>query len=300
MLRGLRLLLPLPRARRVRSRLAQGSLLAVALAAVLLPLAGCAKGQDQTQTEAPASNPTSPPPVFTPIPTPTPKPTPTPEPVVRVSCDALKEVKSYRFSLAMKLQVPELAVPTPAAVPSGGPLDQLIGAFASALTDLRMDGAFVAPDRSELRMSFGGQEMAVVTIGVRQWMRIGSLLWQEGPASSQDSFPNPVDLCQQTAQALELKGPWQPETINGIRTRYYQLDKGYLTALTGLLGGEAPTDLPDEFAVGLWLAEDGRWPVRIEMKAKGKDEQGRPFAVELLSDIKDFNSPNIRIETPQP
>ncbi len=66
------------------------------------------------------------------------------------TASALTELQSFRFNLAVKLDVGEALATDPE--------DELGGAIAAlllgALADLRAEGAFVAPDRFEVTLSF--------------------------------------------------------------------------------------------------------------------------------------------------
>src|SRR3989304_4739304 len=68
-------------------------------------------------------------------------------PPVEASCDAIKEIDSYRYTIALKLQ-------SSAFDEQGQPTPDPLSVFTEALTDLfrdmELEGAFVAPDRADL------------------------------------------------------------------------------------------------------------------------------------------------------
>lgn len=215
----------------------------------------------------------------------------------QLRCEAPSDVKSFRYVVAMKLDIPELRE----AQGAGDTGQGFLGAFPGAFTDMEMHGAFVAPDRSEIRMRMGQDELVVITIGDRQWTKLPGGNWIESPASGEAEPFSPATLCEESFSDLELSGlKGKEETINGIKTRRYHLERTDLEALARLFGGleEEVQDLPEQFVTDLWLAKDGNWPVRIEVKASGKDQQGRDFSIEVRMEIKDLNDSGIKIEPP--
>jgi len=170
-----------------------------------------------------------------------------------------------------------------------------------ALTDLEMQGAYVAPDRSEVRMKLGADELAVITIGNKQWTRLGRTGWTQSPASGQATPFSPSTLCEEGFSDLDLgslKG--KEETVNGVKTLHYHVDKADIETMARLFGG-LDTELqgvPDKFEADIWLAQDGNWPVKMKVKASGKDEQKRDFSVEISMEVKNLNDSSIKIEPP--
>src|SRR3990172_11082516 len=94
---------------------------------------------------------------------------------VDASCDAIKEIDSYRYTIALKLQSPafeEQAQATP------DPLSVFTEALTDLFRDMELEGAYVAPDRSQAVLRFPGQELELRTIGDRSWVRVGGT-WQD-------------------------------------------------------------------------------------------------------------------------
>jgi hypothetical protein len=48
----------------------------------------------------------------------------------------------------------------------------------------------------------------------------------------------------------------------------------------------------------LWLTEDGGYPVRVVIDARGTDAEGREMSVQLELNVTDLNDPGIEIEPP--
>ncbi|MBI2912750.1 MAG: hypothetical protein HYY03_02380 [Chloroflexi bacterium] len=218
---------------------------------------------------------------------------------VTVSCDAIHDIRSYRYSISVKLQSPDLD-----GSDQGTPADAF-SAFAQALTslfaDMRMEGAYVAPDRSQAVLRFQDEEVEVRAIGDQSWLRVGNS-WQEQESAAEPGSPlTPQTICDDTVKGLAPSlsaAQAERETINGVETDHYRLDQADLENLPGLLGSGAGSDLPQQFAVDVWLARDGRWPVRLNIGASDTNEQGQPIGLQLSMEFSDVNDPSIEIEPP--
>ena len=218
-----------------------------------------------------------------------------------VGCEFPSDIKSFRFTMSLKANVPT----TPEASTGEEALNPLLGALGGLMGDMKMEGEFIPPDRSSIVMTVGGNEFgSFIQIGSQSWTKVAGLTdWMEEPASADSEFPfSPMDLCQSTEEDLstalsQLEG--KKETINGIKAVHYDVDKADLTLLGDLLGQTQDlSDLPEEFTMDIWLAEDGNWPVRMDFKASGEDEQGQPTSFDISIEFKDFNDSSIKIEPP--
>jgi len=93
------------------------------------------------------------------------------------------------------------------------------------------------------------------------------------------------------------------ESVNGVVSLRYsigQADIENLRNLGAILGQEGDTqDLPEEFNIDLWLAEDGGWPVRMTMTAKGAADTGGDINLDFSLDITDVNDQDTKVEPPQ-
>jgi len=218
---------------------------------------------------------------------------------VKASCDAIEGIKSYRYLISLKLQSPAFQ-----GSPNENPDDPLSG-FAEALTqlfsDIQLEGEFVAPDRSKTIMRFQDEELELRAIGDKSWVRIGDT-WQEQAEPPQEgNILTPETVCRDLVENLapSLQGAEaQEDTVNGIEARRYHLDEADLEGLPELLGTEAETELPTDFEVDVWLAKDGDWPVRLQVRAADTEGDGQPVSLELSMEFKDINDRNIEIEPP--
>jgi len=233
----------------------------------------------------------------------TPSASPTGGSAQEVGCEFPSDIKSFRFTMTMKANLPstpEAGTPTPEE-----PLGDFLGALSGLMGDMKMEGAVITPDRSSMEMTVGGHEFgSFIQIGSQSWMKVAGLTdWQEQPASEESEFLfSPLDFCETTEEDLSsalsgLEG--EKETVNGIEAVHYNVDKADLTLLQDFLGGtEDLGQLPEEFNLDVWLAQDGDWPVRMSFAASGEDDQGQPLSFEILVEFKDFNDSGIKIEPP--
>jgi len=217
-----------------------------------------------------------------------------------VGCEFPSDIKSFRFEMTMKANLP--TTPEAGTPESEEPLGDFLGALSGLMGDMKMEGAIIVPDRSSMEMTIGGHEFgSFVQIGSQSWAKVAGLTdWKEEPASDESGFLfSPIDFCETAEEDISsalsgLEG--EEETVNGIETVHYHIDQADLTFLGEFLGDTE--DLPDEFAMDIWLAEDGNWPVRMTFAASGEDDNGQPLSFEISVEFKDFNDSSIKIEPP--
>jgi len=216
-----------------------------------------------------------------------------------VSCDAIADLRSYRYSISLKLQSPGLdqgdqGTPTDA-------FNAFAQALASLFADMQMEGAYVAPDRSQAILHFQNEELELRAIGDKSWLRVGNDWQEQGATAEPGTLLTPKDVCGDIVKGLapSLSAvEAQQETVNGIEADHYRLDQADLEKLRDLLGGGAGSDLPQHFAVNLWLARDERWPVRLNIAASDTNEQGQPIGLQLSMEFSHINDPSIQIDPP--
>jgi len=215
------------------------------------------------------------------------------------SCAGINQLKSYRYSITVKLQSPAFgsagqASPRP-------PLGAVADTIAALLSNLKIEGAYVAPDRTQAILKFQQDELELRDIGDRRWERLGTV-WQAKSLTSSDiGFLTPPVVCQDIVEEIApalARLDAREETVSGVASDHYTLGKADLTKLPQLLGTDPDTRLPDQFQVDIWLAKEERWPVRLNISAEDKDEQGNPTALALSMELRDINDPGISIETP--
>ena len=196
---------------------------------------------------------------------------------------AFAELASYRYKMRLNI----------AGAEAEG------GAFA-----FDVEGAFVAPDRTQVKVKgkLGTLDLQeeTITIGGRTWVR-GDGGWEEGEATFGSGDFSPASFLEDfDADELRVLKPTK-ETVNGVRSLRYKIGRAdieELAKLGALFGGEGGVeDLPKTFDIDLWLAEEGRWPVRLVMSATGEAEGGE-FNFEFSMDVTDVNDESIEIEPP--
>jgi hypothetical protein len=169
-----------------------------------------------------------------------------------------------------------------------------------------LEGAFVAPDRSQASVNahLGDLELAeeTITVGDQTWVKTGDT-WVAGEAQFDISDLSPASLLQDLQpEQLRVLKPTK-ETVNGVDSLRYSIDRGDIESLgnlSALFGdGEGLENLPEDFNIDLWLAEDGGWPVRLTMAAQGALDEGDEINLDFSLDITDVNDPGIDIEPPE-
>lgn len=221
---------------------------------------------------------------------------------VETSCDAIQHIDSYRYFISLKLEAP--LGEEPVANGTANPLFDIADALKDFFSDMQLDGAYVAPDRSQaLVRSGGGEELEVRTIGDQSWIRVGAI-WQEQPAPpGEDVLLTPASVCRDIAAKLapslsSSSGSGEEIVIEGIETVHYRLNRADLIGLPHLLGRSGQEGLPTEYAVDVWLEKEEGWPVRLEVAAANSDEEGQPVSLELFMTFSDIDSDEIEIEPP--
>ena len=242
--------------------------LAVGALSLSILLSACGGGEDQTAKEAGE--------------------TPTPDGQA-IPIASLAELKSFRYSITMHIEIPGLE-------------DQLLPGFAALLSDVEIRGASVAPDKSEMQMTLGesGQVMGAVAIGERTWFSSVEE-WTETPNGAPDvSLLSPENVSGSVIDEKAFAGAKPAkEKMNGVDALHYTADQSGLGSLADLLGvAEPENDVPVETRMDLWLTEDGGYPVRVLIDARGTDAEGREMSVQLELNVTDLNDPGIEIEPP--
>jgi len=218
---------------------------------------------------------------------------------VDASCSAIEDIESYRYFISLQFDVPEVEPPDAEATPD--PLSTFATALTDLLRDMQLEGAFAAPDRSEILIRSGGEEVQVRTIGDKSWIKPPNSTWQEQEAPEDDSLFTPGEVCADLVADLApslADGAGEEELVNGVETVHYRLDEADLEGLPRLLGRSAEEGLPSEFGVDVWLEREQGWPVRLEVVAADTDAQGDPISQELFMEFSDINDPTIEIEPP--
>jgi hypothetical protein len=212
------------------------------------------------------------------------------------TAEKLASLRSFRFDFSMKMDIPASTTGSADDDAFGAAIG---GALLGLLGDIRAEGAVVAPDQMEVKMTFAGQEMAVVQIGNDAWMKMGPT-WQKTTAAAAGlDFGSPADLFSDFLPEAALSGAkTSQENVNGVRTTRYSFDKKALEKLA-LETGEAATGLEEltDAKMDIWINGDSI-PVKVVMDMAGKDESGQQMSVKLEMNVRDINSDSVKIRPP--
>jgi hypothetical protein len=217
---------------------------------------------------------------------------------VDASCDAIKEIQSYRYTISLKLQSPAFEQRDKA---TPDPLSEFTEALTDLFRDMELDGAYVGPDRSQAVLRFPGQELELRTIGDKSWVRFGATWQVQESPPGEDAILTPAAVCADLVADLApslAAASGEEEAVNGIETVHYRLDRADLKGLPALLGQSGEDGLPSEFGVDVWLERDDGWPVRLEIAAEDPDDNGEPISLELSMEFSEINDPTIEINPP--
>lgn len=225
--------------------------------------------------------------VASPVATEVPTQLPTLPPAL-VSVGALNDLKSFRYSIRISLNIPQME-------------DELLQGFASLLSDVEIQGASIPPDKSEMWLTFksSGHAIGTMIIGGNTWFNSGDE-WTETPNPSLDaSLLTPEKISGAMAQEQTFAGVTPArDQLDGVSTLHYTaVEKGM--RLLSLLLNTDDEGAEGETRVDLWLTEEGHYPVKIAFDAHAKDEQGRDVLVALEMRVTNLNDPTIEIEPPQ-
>ena len=121
------------------------------------------------------------------------------ESMVEASCAAIEDIDSYRYSIALKLETPAFQQPEEA---TPNPLSEFAEALTGLFRDMELEGAFVAPDRSQAVLRFQGEDLELRTIGDNSWIRVGAT-WQEQPSTpGEEALLTPSSVCADLVRDL--------------------------------------------------------------------------------------------------
>lgn len=218
---------------------------------------------------------------------------------VEASCDAIEEITSYRYFISLQFDVPAVEAQNAQGTPD--PLSSFASALTELLRDMQLEGAFAAPDESEVLIRSGGEEVQVRTIADKSWIKPPGGAWQEQEPPEDEAVFTPAEVCAELVEDLAPSlsgGSGEEELVNGVETVHYRLDEADLEGLPQLLGRSGEEGLPSEFTVDVWLERNDGWPVRLEVAAADTDAEGEPISQELFMEFSDINDPTIDVEPP--
>lgn len=185
--------------------------------------------------------------------------------------------------------------------------------------DMKGEGAFVAPDRIQMRLESAGLQMEQIVIGQDTWSRTGSGPWQKGRGGAGTSQPSPFGM-PGVAPTTPTSGPSVEEilgalkefrlveetTLRGARVRHYhgEWDMERLLKLAGLPDTDptvAELARSFRFAFDLWVGVEDRYlhqiGVTLEFDPPPSARGAQRVHASLTMGFFDFDEP-ISIEPP--
>lgn len=230
---------------------------------------------------------------------PQPEESPTPEETVSSPCEAMQDLKTYRYTVHLLVESAEPPEHPTTPVPTAS-----TSVTYTVVFDYTIDASYVAPDRFDAiaieksHLTGAEREQPIVVIGDRRWFKLADS-WVEDPRVP--LAHRPFDTCSAIFPDLDLSQA-EPgrESVNGVKTLHYSLaDVFSEQGMARIFGAGSDMDiLLKRLNVDLWLAEDGGWPARMEIRSSGLFGDGRELRVELTLDLRDVNSEDIEVEPP--
>lgn len=218
----------------------------------------------------------------------------------RLNVDCGDNLKAFKFQGKLAVKMPQSS-PAGGSNDFGGLLDDLLG-------DVTFSGAYVAPDRTQMKLEFGGQNslfpggVEFVQIGAATYTKLGNTGWQQGTGGTgADEFLSgldPRDLCANTLDDLPAPASSAKVKVNGVDAVRYDYDRKSIQNLNGFLGADDLDELPENFKLSVWVAEKERFPVKLTASASGGQGSDQiSFNVEF--NVTDLNSSNVKIDAPR-
>lgn len=218
---------------------------------------------------------------------------------VTASCDSIRDIRSYRYTINLKLQSPAFEDAAMTGTPAP-PLSAFAEALEALFSDLKLDGAYLAPDRTQAVLRFQDEELELRAVGDKSWVRVENT-WREQAAEEDFTTLTPEVVCRDIVDEITpslADADSSREEVNGVEADHFRLTETDLKRLPELLGANPDTSLPNKYQVDVWLAREGRFPVRLDIAAEDTDEQGNAIGLSLFMEFRDLNDPGITIEPP--
>jgi hypothetical protein len=206
----------------------------------------------------------------------------------------LTELRSFSFDLKLKL---DLGNALGDMGTGGDDFGAALSTFLNMLSDVKAEGAFVAPGDADVKLTYGGEEAHFVKVGNRAWSYENGK-WTETAVDDTPFTGTPLDMAKDFLPQEVLKvAKTSSETVNGVKTTRYSFDKAALESIAAQLGqATGGSEQLKSASLDIWITEDGI-PVKIVLKAKASDDSGADVGIELEMNVNDINT-DITIKPP--
>jgi hypothetical protein len=208
----------------------------------------------------------------------------------------LMALESFRFDVSIKMDLGDLLSG------AGSTEDEFGAAFAELLLglfgEIKAEGAFIAPDKIDVKMTMAGEEMAFIQIGDKAWMKEGGV-WQVTEAEDFDSVlsATPADLFDLLPDQILNGAKTSSERVNGVQATRYSFDRKALEDIAKSFGEDADFKDVTEANIDVWLTQE-QIPVKVSVNMGGKDDSGQSMSIRMELNVRDINSGSIQIRPP--
>ena len=209
------------------------------------------------------------------------------------------QIKSFRFDGKLALQRPGAG---------SAASDDVTGLISGLLEDVKFNGAFAAPDRTQMKIDlggkdslFGGEGIEFVQIGTTSYIKLGANAWQKQDNAGDGALEDldPRSFCAQARDSLPRTVQGRKDKVNGVDATRYEYDRKDLEGAAGFFGDlVGGGELPENAKLTMWVAEKEKFPVKMTVAASGR-ESGQPFSINLEFNVSDLNSSSVRVEAPR-
>jgi len=212
-----------------------------------------------------------------------------------INCEPLFESQRYRFELRVLVDLKEFSgEPTDddRYPPEGFKLDQVISGIAD---EGNIDATIRYPD-------LDNSEVHLISVGSVFWTLVEDE-WVAHQITPESPLPIPylpLSLCGLLDRDLDLGGVEDvSEAVGGTKAHRYTLD-GFPTELAATIWS-AESDmgrLITEYSGDVWAADDGSYPLKVELTGNGFYTSGRELATVISMEVSDRGSSDINVEAP--
>src|SRR2546427_13259261 len=163
------------------------------------------------------------------------------------SCDSIRQIQSYRYTINLKLQSPAFKTANSTAPPAP-PLGVFADPLEALFSDLKLEGAYRAPDRTQAVLRFRGEELELREVGGKSWIAVGST-WREQEPGKEETELTPGEVGKDIADEITpslAHADSERETVNGVDADHYKLNEADLKLRQELMGMNGVDGLTDE------------------------------------------------------